>query len=102
MLNITKKTEGTVLNVILEGDLDRTTAPELESAVINELQGTEELIIDLEKLVYISSAGLRVLVKFHKKMLSQGKMSLINVNKGVKDILDLSGLSGFFTIAANA
>lgn len=97
MLNITKKTDGTALTVFLEGDLDRNTTAALESSVMNDLQDKTELIIDLEKLEYISSAGLRSLVKFRKQMDKQGTMSLCNISKGVQEILDLSGLSHFLT-----
>ena len=97
MLNINKKKENTTLTVILDGDLDRTTAPELESSITKELQDITDLVVDLEKLNYISSAGLRSFVKFRKIMDKQGKMSILNIGTGVQEILDLSGLTGFLT-----
>ena len=62
MLNITKKSEGTTLEVALEGRLDTTTAPQLEAELKSDLPGVTNLIMDFEKLEYISSAGLRVLL----------------------------------------
>ncbi|MBQ5330338.1 MAG: STAS domain-containing protein [Oscillospiraceae bacterium] len=97
MLNITKNKEGTTLAILLEGDLDRTTALDLETAVITDLDGITDLMIDLDKLEYISSAGLRAFVKFRKLMDKQGTMRIINIRGAVKEILDLSGLAGFLT-----
>ena len=51
-----------------------------------------------KELVYISSAGLRVLLKTHKQMLSAGGMKLINVNDSVMDVFTVTGLSDVFTI----
>ena len=95
MLNINKKREGTTLTVMLEGDLDRSTAADMESDVAKDMQDITELIFDLEKLGYISSAGLRAFVKFRKQMDRQGTMTIRNISKGVQDILDLSGLTQF-------
>ena len=56
------------LNVALDGRLDTVTAPELESFLAKNFDGVGALTIDCEKLVYISSAGLRVLLAAHKRM----------------------------------
>ena len=66
MLNITKKSEGTTLEVALEGRLDTTTAPQLEAELKSDLPGVTNLVMDFEKLEYISSAGLRVLLSAQK------------------------------------
>ncbi len=50
------------LTVALEGRLDTTTAPELEATLQSSIEGVTDLTFDLEKLDYISSAGLRVLL----------------------------------------
>ena len=56
-----------ILNVALDGRLDTTTAPELENFISNNYDGTGSIVIDCEKLSYISSAGLRVLLAAQKK-----------------------------------
>ena len=63
--------------------------------MLNDLDGITELILDLEDLDYIFSAGLRSLVKFRKQMDKQGSMRLINIKSSIKEILDLSGLADF-------
>ena len=67
-MNIQQIRNGNELVLALEGRLDTVTAPELEAALKDALEGVEELILDFEKLDYISSAGLRVLLVAQKTM----------------------------------
>lgn len=98
MLNIIKSKEGTSLNVALEGRLDTTTAPELEAELKAELSGITELVMDFEKLEYISSAGLRVLLSVQKVMNKQGEMKLIHVNDIINEIFEVTGFSDILNI----
>ena len=98
MLNITKNLEGDVLQVALEGRLDTTTAPELESSLQESIGGAKELTMDFEKLEYISSAGLRVLLSAQKTMNSQGSMKLIHVGDEINEIFEVTGFSDILTI----
>ena len=59
---------GAVLCISLDGRLDTTTAPELESFLNENIGGADALNINCEKLGYVSSAGLRVLLSAQKKM----------------------------------
>ena len=78
-LKIEKKNEGTKDTVMLSGRLDTTTAPELDVFAEKELANTQELALDFADLEYISSAGLRVLLKLQKVMNKKGSMKLIHV-----------------------
>lgn len=98
MLNINKKLEDEKLYVALEGRLDTTTSPELEKELSESLPGVKELVLDLEKLEYISSAGLRVLLTAQKTMTKQGSMKLIHVNDLVMEILEVTGFVDILTI----
>ena len=73
-MTITKYTEGTKLTIALEGRLDTTTAPELEAELNASLDGVKDLVLDLKELVYLSSAGLRVVLGAQKRMNTQGHM----------------------------
>ena len=84
------------LAVSLDGRLDTTTAPELESALADKLSGASELVFDCEKLVYISSAGLRVLLSTHKKM--KGAMKLVGVCELVMEVLEMTGFADIWVI----
>ncbi len=98
MLNINKKSQDGTLYYYLEGRLDTTTAPELEKDLGENLDGADTLIWDFEKLEYISSAGLRVLLGAQKKMSKQGEMKVTNVNEVVMEIFDVTGFSDILTI----
>ena len=98
MLNILKSTEGSSLRIALEGRLDTVTAPQLEDELKASLPGVTVLELDMEKLEYISSAGLRVLLSAQKIMNSQGEMKIFHVNDVVMEIFEVTGFSDILTI----
>ncbi len=98
MLNITKNLENDCLTISLEGRLDTTTAPQLETTLKESLDGVQELVMDFEKLEYISSAGLRVLLSAQKVMSKQGSMKVIHVSDLIKEIFEVTGFIDILTI----
>ncbi|MBO6268171.1 MAG: STAS domain-containing protein [Clostridium sp.] len=98
MLNITKNQNESELTFALEGRLDTTTAPQLESELKDELDGVTALTLDMEKLEYISSAGLRVLLSAQKVMMKQGEMKLVHVGETIMEIFEVTGFSDILTI----
>ena len=99
MLSITKKAEDSKVCFALEGRLDTVTSPDLEKELRESLDGVSELVIDFEKLEYISSAGLRVLLSTQKVMNRQGSMKVVNVNETIMEIFEVTGFSDILTIA---
>ena len=97
-MTITKKQNGTALEIALEGRLDTVTAPELESELKTSLDGAESLVFDFSKLDYISSAGLRVLLSAHKAMAGKGGMKVTHVNEIVQEVFEVTGFSDILTI----
>ncbi len=85
-----------LLNIALDGRLDTTTAPELESFIGNNYDGTGTIVIDCKKLSYISSAGLRVLLTAQKK--TKGAMKLINVCEEVMEVFEMTGFADILVI----
>ena len=98
MLNITKTAENNALTLALEGRLDTVTAPQLESELKASLEGVKALTMDLAKLEYISSAGLRVLLSAQKQMNKQGEMKVINAGETIMEIFEVTGFSDILTI----
>ena len=98
MLNINKDTEGSKLIIALEGRLDTITAPDLERELKNSLDGISELVLDIGKLEYISSAGLRVLLSAQKVMNKQGSMVVKNACDEVMEIFEVTGFADILTI----
>lgn len=97
-MTITKTESGTELTVALEGRLDTTTSPQLE-AELGALSGVTKLVIDMTKLAYISSAGLRVLLKAQKAMSKSGDSMVVrNVSQDIMDIFEVTGFNDILTI----
>lgn len=97
-MDIRKTKEGTALTLELEGRLDTTTAPELEAELSGSLDGVTELTLDMEKLAYLSSAGLRVILGAQKRMNKQGKMTVRHVNETIMEIFEVTGFVDILNI----
>ena len=97
-MKITKNMNGTELTIALEGRLDTTTAPELEQALKDSMDGANTLTLDFSKLDYISSAGLRVLLSAHKAMSKKGGMKVTHVNEMVSEVFDVTGFADMLNI----
>ena len=97
-MTITKTLDGTKLTIALEGRLDTTTSPQLEGDMHPDIDSATEVTFDLEKLAYISSAGLRVLLSAQKIMNKQGKMTIKNVCPEIMDIFDVTGFVDILNI----
>ena len=98
MLNITKNEENNALTLSLEGRLDTVTAPQLDEEIATSIEGVTLLVLDFEKLEYISSAGLRVLLSAQKKMKNQGEMKVVRVNETINEVFEMTGFADILTI----
>jgi len=98
MLTINKTVESGKAVLAPEGRLDTVTAPELEKEVKAILPDITELTLDLKKLEYISSAGLRVLLSAQKAIGGKGTMTVVNVNETIAEIFEVTGFSDILTI----
>ena len=90
-MNIIKNKIDEELTVSLEGRLDTTTSPDFENEIKGLYDTTENLVIDMEKLDYISSAGLRVLLAVQKQMSGKGSMVIRNANEIVSEVFEVTG-----------
>lgn len=97
-MEIKKSTNGKELTLTPIGRLDTTSAPQLEAELKQSLNGIESLIFDFSSLVYISSAGLRVILTAQKMMYKQGKMCIKNVNETILEIFEVTGFVDILTI----
>ena len=99
MMTVSKKTDGSHLTLTLEGRLDTTTAPQLEKELADSLESVTSLTFDFEKLEYISSAGLRVLLSAQKRMNKQGSMNIVHTGEAIMEIFEVTGFSDILTLA---
>ncbi len=97
-MTINVKKDGEKLILAPEGRIDTVTSPEFSKSIDDNIEGVKDLVIDLEKLDYISSAGLRVLLTTQKNMNKVGTMKLINVNDVIMDVFNITGFVDILTI----
>ena len=90
---------GTNMTIAIEGRLDTLTAPELQAELANyKLGELTEIVLDMSKLEYISSAGLRVLLQAFRSMKMGGVMRIINANEVTRKVFEVTGFDEYFTI----
>ena len=97
-MTINKSSDKPNLKFSIQGRIDTNTSPELDKAVNESIDGVTNLIFDFEKVEYMSSAGLRVLLSAQKKMNKQGTMKVINVGDAIMEIFEVTGFSDILTI----
>ena len=98
IMNIEKICNDTEVVLKVSGRLDTTTAPSLETAVAEAVASCECLVLDFAGLEYISSAGLRVILKAQKILAAKGGMKLLHVNETIMEIFEITGFSDILTI----
>lgn len=86
-----------VVKITLSGRVDSGNAPQTEAELFAQLEGkaSAAVVIDAEKLEYISSAGLRVLLRIKKK---HPQLTVTNVNPEVYDVLEMTGFTEILTV----
>ena len=98
MLSINPANEGNCLTLTLEGKVDTSTAPELESVINSQISNAESVVLDMKDLKYISSAGLRVILSVHKQMAKKDGLKIKNVNDTIMGIFDFTGFTEILNI----
>ena len=86
--------------VVIEGRVDTVTSSELENKVSGIwTKPAITMVFDCEKLEYISSSGLRIILSAHKQVTAKGgKFILRNLSREVRSVIDLTGFSRILTI----
>jgi anti-anti-sigma factor len=93
-MEINESRKGTIVVLALKGSLDVVTSPELEKKLIGLIDaGSRDVIFDLSHLDYVSSAGLRVFMLAIKRLAKEGKVRFCGLNKSVKQVFDIAGMS---------
>ena len=95
-IEIKRNADKTVIE--LAGRLDTTTAPALDKTINEDIADTQNLVLDIKGLEYISSAGLRVLLGAQKKMQKIGSMKVINVCEAIMEVFEMTGFADILTI----
>ena len=95
-IEIKKNATETIIEIV--GRLDTITAPALDKTINEDIAGTENLVLDVKGMEYISSAGLRVLLSAQKKMQKIGSMKVVNVCEEVMEVFEMTGFADILVI----
>ena len=96
-MNITYRTDKSILYIAIEGRVDASNAAPAEEQILairKENEG-KHTVIDADNLEYVSSAGLRVILKLRKE---EPKLAIINVSPEVYDVFDMTGFTDMITV----
>jgi len=100
-MDITETTIGGVKVAALKGRLDTATAPAAEAKLMGMLEGASKVVADLGEVHYVSSAGLRVLLKAAKQAKAGGgAFAIASPQAPVREVLEISGFDKILAIHA--
>ena len=89
-----------IIIITIEGSIDSKTAGDLQSQIMNKITETDKVILDLSKVDFVSSAGLRLLLMVYRQIkLKNGKVILVNVFEEIQDVMSMTGFINFFNIS---
>ena len=99
-MEITYRVDKSILYIALDGRIDASNASAAEEKIfaIKKENTGKHVVIDADNLEYISSAGLRVILKAQKAMAAKGGMKLLHVNETIMEIFEITGFSDILTI----
>ena len=102
-MEVIEKRQDGISIVRLLGRLDSNTSPEFEERLFGVIEdGERSVVVDFEELDYISSAGLRVLLKAAKELKrSEGKIVLCSMKDYIKEVFEIAGFVSLFPIASS-
>ncbi len=89
---------GSTLILTLEGHLDAINAPEVEEAYKANSEGLEEIVLEMEKVGYVASAFLRVVLTMVKSLGQGGRLVTKHTSEAVKDIFSMTGFDSFIVV----
>jgi anti-sigma B factor antagonist len=98
-MDVQVKSYGDATVVAAIGDVDGSTAPQLQEQVLAVAQPGCRLLLDMSQVSYMSSAGLRVMLLLHRQVSGKGKVVIVGLNDDVKSTMSATGFLKFFTTA---
>jgi len=97
-MDVTVEKEGTQLTLTLNGKLDTTTADILEDIIEENKEDVQSCVLDLSKLEYISSIGLRIFLKTDRYFAAKSGLRVKNVNEVIMEVFEMTGFDDILTI----
>lgn len=101
-MNIETKIDGDDVIAAIRGEIDGKSAPQVQTELLAALQNGNRLLIDMQEVSFLSSAGLRMLLLLYRQVATRkGKVVLVGVSEEIRDTMAMTGFINFFTLAAN-
>lgn len=98
-MNVEISTNENVVIITIEGSIDSKTAGGLQAQIMEKVLETNHALLNLSKVDFVSSAGLRVLLMVYRQIKSKnGKVILVGVSDEIKDVMSMTGFISFFRI----
>ena len=98
-MTITETRQEGMIQLDIEGRVDTNTSPQLQQSILQAFQKGTTVVLNMEKVGYVSSAGLRALLIGQKTANSKGgTMKLVHVSETVMEVFTLTGFAGMLTI----
>ena len=97
-MKLNKEMNGKELTIAIEGRVDTMTSPELDQMINDSAKNVESLVLDFANVEYISSAGLRVLLKAYKAMSKKSGMTIKNAGEDLQEIFEITGFTDILNI----
>ena len=98
-MTIKKTQNGSAMEIALKGRLDTESAPQLDKALEDVLKELDSLTLDCAEMEYISSAGLRSILKAKRGMKYGGTVTVKNANEIVQEVFTVTGFVDYVTLA---
>ncbi len=96
-INVTKQNEVTVVQVV--GEIDGSTAPVAQEQILPAVQAGGKVLLDMSRLEFMSSAGLRMMLLLHRQATtSGGRVVLVGLSEEIQDTMSATGFLGYFTV----
>ena len=96
---IETRKENDSLTITLEGEMNNMASPEFEKAYMENREDVRQVLIDMEKVTYLTSAALRVILFIQQEMDDcGGSLKICRVNDDIMEVFNFTGFSGFLTI----
>jgi anti-sigma B factor antagonist len=96
-MEISLKSDAEVTIVELAGDIDANTAPSIQDRVLPLAQPNSKILLDMQQVPYMSSAGLRMLLSLYRQTTAkEGKLVLVGLSEDIRDTMSITGFLDFF------
>lgn len=96
-MNVIVSNENSIVLITISGSIDSKTTADLQSKIMESITDATKVILDMTKVDFVSSAGLRVLLMVYRYIKSQnGKVVLVGVSEEIQDVMEMTGFINFF------